>query len=189
MDAEDERRQERIRENERRWEGIREQNRLEEEATHQQHMAQQEFEAYYDSLATGDYSGWHRVIGRLPQESAQGIGSGSGSGSSVYEPPVHSYVLAVRTALNGANRVPPVWRDRWLSNLGLIKPEKPQNALITVQGIIREVTDMRDHFRPRRQGMDLDLSLYQATVAYDAQIQAILDQLQQLRAHLASTAS
>jgi hypothetical protein len=174
-------------EEERRWEEIRDENRRQDEAEFRQRMAQQERKAYVDGVETGDYTLWYHHIGRLPQESAQGTGSGSGPSS--YEHPVHSYVRAVRTALNGAHRVPPIWRDEWLFDLGLIKPERPQNALVTVQGIIRQATDMRDVLRPRRQGMDLGLSRYTATIEYDTQIRVILDQLQQLKACLASTAS
>jgi hypothetical protein len=172
-------------EEERRWEEIRDENRRQDEAEYQRRRDQQEIEAYVEGVETRDYSRWYLRADLFPQEFAQGTGSGSGS----YEHPVHSYVRAVRTALNGAQRVPPILRDKWLFDLGLIRPERPQNALVTVQGIICQVTDMRDALRPRRQGMDLDLSQYTATIEYDAQIRVVLDQLQQLKAYLASTAS
>jgi hypothetical protein len=169
------------------WEEIRDENRRQDEAEYQRRRDQQEIEAYVEGVETGDYTRWYLHTNLFPEKFAQGAGSGSGSSS--YEDPVHSYVRAVRTALNGAQRVPPIWREKWLFDLGLIRPERPQNALVTVQGIIREVTDMRDALRPRRQGMDLDLSQYTATIEYDAQIRVVLDQLQQLKAYLASTAS
>jgi hypothetical protein len=185
MDAEEERRREQIREDERRWETIREENQLALEVEHKQRRNHEESKAYHKGLATGDYTEWYLVIGRSPQESRQVTGSCPGSGSGFYE----VYVQPVRNALSDAHRVPWEWRSRWLSNLGLIKPERPQNALVTVQGIIRQVTDRRDALRPRRQGMDLDLTQYTATIEYDAEIRVILDQLQQLKAYLASTAS
>jgi hypothetical protein len=174
-------------EEERRWEEIRDENRRQDEAEYQRQRDQQEIEAYVEGVVTSDYTRWYLHTGLFPQEFAQGTGPGSGSSS--YEHPVHSYVRAVRTALNGAQRVPPISRDKWLFDLGLIRPERPQNALVIVQGIIRQVTDMRDALRPRRQGMDLDLSQYTATIEYNAQIRVVLDQLQQLKAYLASTAS
>jgi hypothetical protein len=172
-------------EEERRWEDIRDENRRQDEAEDQRRRAQQEREAYLEGVETEDYTRWYVHTGLFPQEFAQETGSGSSS----YEHPIYSYVRAVRTALNGAQRVPPIWRDRWLFDLGLIRPERPQNALVTVQGIIRQVSDVRDVLRPGRQGMDLDRSQYMATIEYDAQIRVVLDELQQLRAYLASTAS
>jgi hypothetical protein len=176
-------------EEERRLEKIREENRRQDEAEDQRRRDQQEREAYLKGVETGDYTSWYPHIGRSPQELAQGTGTGSGSGPSSYEHPVRLCGRAVRTALNRAHRVPRTSRDKWLFDLELIKPERPQNALITVQGIIRQVTDMRDVLRPRRQGMDLDLSQRTARIEYDAQVRVILDQLQQLKAYLASMAS
>jgi hypothetical protein len=179
MDAEEERRREQIREDERRWEATRERNRLEEETEHQQRRNQKERDAYHKGVETGDYTDWYTHIGRSPQEFRQG--TGSWSGTSFYE----VYVHPVRNALNDADRVPWESRSRWLSNLGLIRPEEPQKGRDTAQMIIREITDMRETLRPRHQR--LDVSLHEGWI-YDDQVRLILSELKQLEIHLALTA-
>jgi hypothetical protein len=188
----EEARRERIREDERRWDQTQERNRLEETAEHKQLMDHEELEKFLKGVETGDYGDWHRHTGllpeehgrRLPDEYGQGTEPSFGTLASFYELFVHPHVLAVRSALNAADRVPWISRDQWLFELELIQPDELKNGLHTVQMTIGSVTQIRDLVRPGHQGMS-----FSAWRAFDAQLQLILDKLKVLEAQLAKAAS